>query len=216
MVELPEARFTVAALITILPFSVAVIDPLLVIVPVAFKVKVVPVELLIELVEDLLEALLAVPLAVLLAVLLAVFAAPEMDAPAATVRSPLTSIVTFEVAKAPDMADAVLASIVIFSGSKSHMPALPSLAETLTITDLAISKIPFELVSIKPPLPPKDPPWALKVPATRVFTDDQMLISPPLPLLVDDTSTTAKPSTVTVLARLAATILLRVPSIFWV
>ena len=64
MVELPEARFTVAALITILPFSVAVIDPLLVIVPVAFKVKVVPVELLIELVEELLEALLAVPLAV--------------------------------------------------------------------------------------------------------------------------------------------------------
>ena len=44
MVELPEARFTFAALSTILPFSVAVIDPLLVIVPVAFKVKVVPEE----------------------------------------------------------------------------------------------------------------------------------------------------------------------------
>ena len=212
MVELPEARFTFAAFSTILPFSVAVIDPLLVIVPVAFKVKVVPVEvpeeLLIEPVEELLAVLLAVPLAV--------FAAPEIDAPAATVRSPLTSIVTFEVAKAPDIADAVLASIVIFSGSKSHMPALPSLAETLTITDLAISKIPFELVSIMPPLPPKDPPWALKVPATRVFTDDQMLISPPLPLVFDEASTTAKPSTVTVLARLAATILVRVPSKFWV
>ena len=208
MVELPEARFTFAAFSTILPFSVAVIDPLLVIVPVAFKVKVVPedplTELLIELVEEVPEELLAV------------FAAPEMDAPAATVRSPLTSIVTFEVAKAPDMADAVLASMVIFSGSKSHMPAFPSLAETLTITDLAISKIPFELVSIMPPLPPKDPPWALKVPATRVFTDDQMLISPPLPLVFDEASTTAKPSTVTVLARLAATILVRVPSIFWV
>ena len=208
MVELPEARFTFAAFSTILPFSVAVIDPLLVIVPVAFKVKVVPVEVP----EELLIELLDVPLAALFAV----FAAPEIDAPAATVRSPLTSIVTFEVAKAPDMADAVLASIVIFSGSKSHMPALPSLAETLTITDLAISKIPFELVSIMPPLPPKDPPWALKVPATRVFTDDQMLISPPLPLVFDEASTTAKPSTVTVLARLAATILVRVPSIFWV
>ena len=212
MVELPEARFTVAAFITILPFSVAVIDPLLVIVPVAFKVKVVPEDPLTE----LLEALLTVLLAVLLAVPLAVFAAPEIDAPAATVRSPLTSIVTFEVAKAPDIADAVLASMVIFSGSKSHMPAFPSLAETLTITDLAISKIPFELVSIMPPLPPKDPPWALKVPATRVFTDDQMLISPPLPLVFDEASTTAKPSTVTVLARLAATILVRVPSKFWV
>ena len=208
MVELPEARFTFAAFSTILPFSVAVIDPLLVIVPVAFKVKVVP--------EDPLTELLAVLLAVLLEEPLAVFAAPEIDAPAATVRSPLTSIVTFEVAKAPDMADAVLASMVIFSGSKSHIPALPSLAETLTITDLAISKIPFELVSIMPPLPPKDPPWALKVPATRVFTDDQMLISPPLPLVFDEASTTAKPSTVTVLARLAATILVRVPSIFWV
>ena len=208
MVELPEARFTVPALSTILPFSVAVIEPLLVIVPVAFKVKVVPAEVPDELLEALLAVLLAVPLGV--------FAAPEIDAPAATVRSPLTSIVTFEVAKAPDIADAVLASMVIFSGSKSHMPALPSLAETLTITDLAISKIPFELVSIMPPLPPKDPPWALKVPATRVFTDDQRLISPPLPLLVDEASTTAKPSTVTVLARLAATILVRVPSKFWV
>ena len=208
MVELPEARFTFAAFSTILPFSVAVIDPLLVIVPVAFKVKVVPEDPLTELLEALLAVLLAVPLAV--------FAAPEIDAPAATVRSPLTSIVTFEVAKAPDIADAVLASMVIFSGSKSHIPALPSLAETLTITDLAISKIPFELVSIMPPLPPKDPPWALKVPATRVFTDDQMLISPPLPLVFDEASTTAKPSTVTVLARLAATILVRVPSIFWV
>ena len=208
MVELPEARFTVPALSTILPFSVAVIEPLLVIVPVAFKVKVVPAEVPDELLEALLAVLLAVPLGV--------FAAPEIDAPAATVRSPLTSIVTFEVAKAPDIADAVLASMVIFSGSKSHMPALPSLAETLTITDLAISKIPLELVSIMPPLPPKDPPWALKVPATRVFTDDQMLISPPLPLTVDEASTTAKPSTVTVLARLTATILVRVPSIFWV
>ena len=208
MVELPEARFTVPALSTILPFSVAVIEPLLVIVPVAFKVKVVPAEVPDELLEALLAVLLAVPLGV--------FAAPEIDAPAATVRSPLTSIVTFEVAKAPDIADAVLASMVIFSGSKSHMPALPSLAETLTITDLAISKIPLELVSIMPPLPPKDPPWALKVPATRVFTDDQRLISPPLPLLVDEASTTAKPSTVTVLARLAATILVRVPSKFWV
>ena len=171
LVVLPAERDKAAELVTRLPLSLVLMVPLLVIVPVAFKVRVV-----------------AAPLV------------GAIDAPAATVKSPLTSMVTFEVAKALEIALAVEALMVIPSGSKSQLPALPSLAVTSTTVDLRISKIPDELVSTKPPLPPKDPPWALKVPATMVLMDDQMLMSPPLPLLVEEASTTAPACTVVVLA----------------
>ena len=159
---LPAERDKAAELVTKLPLSLVLMVPLFVMVPVALRVKVV--------------------------------AAPfvgAIDAPAATVRSPLTSMVTFDVAKALEIAVAVEALMVIPSGSKSQFPALPSFAVTSTTVDLRISRTPDELVSTKPPLPPKDPPWALKVPATMVLMLDQMLISPPLPLLVDEASTTA-------------------------
>lgn len=175
LVVLPVDKESAAELVTRLPESLVLIVPLLVIVPVAFNVSVV--------------------------------AAPLVGAIAALeeiVKSPLTSMVTFEVAKAADTADAVEASITMFSGSKSQEPALPNLAETSTIVDLRISKTPEELVSTNPPLPPNDPPSALKVPATVVLTDDQTLMSPPLPLLVDETSMDAFSVTVTVLARFSA------------
>ena len=92
--------------------------PLLVIVPVAFNVRVV-----------------AAPLV------------GAMAAPTATVKSPLTSMVTFDVAKADEIAVAVEALIIISSGSRSQWPALPSLAVTSTTVDLRISKTPEELVS---------------------------------------------------------------------
>ena len=144
-----------------------------------------------------------------------VVAAPfvgAIDAPAATVKSPLTSMVTFDVANALEMALAVEALMVIPSGSKSQLPALPNLAVTSTTVDLRISRIPDELVSTKPPLPPKAPPWALKVPATTVLMLDQMLISPPLPFCVDEASTVAPASTVVVLAWFSALTSVRLPS----
>ena len=90
----------------------------MVIVPVAFKVKVV-----------------AAPLVGAIA------------APAATVKSPLTSMVTFDVAKAAEMALAVELVMVISSGSSNQCPALPSFAVTSTMVDLAISRMPDEEVS---------------------------------------------------------------------
>ena len=148
LVVLPEAKDKAAELVTKLPVLLVLIVPLFVMVPVAFKVRVV-----------------AAPVGAAL-----------MAAPAATVRSPLTSMVTLELESAAEIAVAVELVMVKLSGSKSQEPALPSLAVTSTTVDLAISKMPDELVSTKPPLPPKDPPWALKVPATMVLTADQMLI----------------------------------------
>ncbi len=111
---LPAARERAAEFVTKLPVSPVLMMPLLVMVPVAFNVR--------------------LPL-------------PVIAAPLATVRSPFTSMVTLEVVSAAEMAVAVEALMVISSGSKSQCPALPSLAVTSTIVDLAISRIPEELVS---------------------------------------------------------------------
>ncbi len=183
LVLLPLAKVSSVELVTRLPVLPVLMVPALVMVPVAFKVR---------------------------------LALPVMEAPAAIVRSPLTSMVTFEVAKALEMAVAVEALMVISSGSSNQCPALPSLAVTSTTVDLRISKMPDELVSTKPPLPPLMPPWALKVPATMVLTDDQILISPPLPLFVEETSTTAPACTVVVLAKPSAFTSDLDPSAFWV
>ena len=91
LVVLPAANDKAAEFVTKLPPSLVLIVPLFVMVPVAFSVKVV-----------------AAPLT------------GAMAAPAATVKSPLTSMVTFEVAKAEEMADAVEALMVISSGSRSQ------------------------------------------------------------------------------------------------
>ena len=115
---LPAESDKAAELVTKLPVLLVLIVPLLVIVPVAFKVKVV--------------------------------AAPfvgAMAAPAATVRLPLTSIVTLDVAKAEEIAVAVELVMVKLSGSKSQEPALPNLAVTSTTVDLRMSSKPVELVS---------------------------------------------------------------------
>ena len=117
-VVLPAARDKAAELVTKLPVLLVLIVPLFVMVPVALSVKVV-----------------AAPLVGAIA------------APAATVKSPFTSMVTFDVAKADEMADAVEALMVISSGSRSQWPALPSFAVTSTTVDLRISRMPEELVS---------------------------------------------------------------------
>ena len=117
-VVLPAARDKAAELVTKLPPSLVLIMPLLVMVPVAFNVRVV-----------------AAPLVGAIA------------APAATVRSPLTSMVTLEVAKADEIALAVELVMTKSSGSRSQWPALPSLAVTSTTVDLRISRMPEELVS---------------------------------------------------------------------
>ena len=107
-------------MVTKLPVLLVLIVPLLVIVPVAFKVKVV-----------------AAPVG-----------AAVMAAPLATVRSPLTSMVTFDVVSAEEMAAAVELVTVRLSGSRSQEPALPSFAVTSTTVDLRISRTPEELVSM--------------------------------------------------------------------
>ena len=119
LVVLPADKDKAAELVTKLPVLLVLMAPLLVMVPVAFKVKVV-----------------AAPVG-----------AAVIAAPAATVRSPLTSMVTFEVARAEEIAVAVEALIVIDSGSRSQDPAVPSLAVTSTTVDLRMSKTPDELVS---------------------------------------------------------------------
>ena len=115
---LPAARDKAAELVTRLPVSLVLMVPLFVMVPVAFNVRVV-----------------AAPLV------------GAMAAPAATVKSPFTSMVTFDVASAEDIAAAVELVMVISSGSKSQCPALPSLAVTSTMVDFAISRMPDEEVS---------------------------------------------------------------------
>ena len=115
---LPAARDKAAELVTKLPVSLVLMVPLLVMVPVALRVKVV-----------------AAPLV------------GAMAAPAATVKSPLTSMVTLEVESAAEIAVAVELVMVKPSGSKSQWPALPNLAVTSTTVDLRISRTPDELVS---------------------------------------------------------------------
>ena len=119
LVVLPDARDSAAELVTKLPVLLVLMVPLFVMVPVALRVKVV-----------------AAPLGAAL-----------MAAPLATVKSPLTSMVTFEVVSAAEIAVAVEALIVKLSGSKSHIPALPNFAVTSTTVDLRISSTPEELVS---------------------------------------------------------------------
>ena len=91
LVVLPSARESAAELVTKLPLALVLMVPLFVMVPVAFSVKVV-----------------AAPLTGAIA------------APAATVKSPLTSMVTLDVAKAEEMALAVEALMVISSGSSNQ------------------------------------------------------------------------------------------------
>ena len=92
--------------------------PLLVIVPVAFKVK---VEL--------------------------VFGNAAIVASAATLKLPTTAIVTFAVDKAFEIALAVELVITISSGSKSQCPVCPLRADTSTKIARPKSNLPAELVS---------------------------------------------------------------------
>ena len=186
-VMLPSDKIKDAEFVTKLPSSLVMMLPLLVIAPVALSVKVVAAPLL-----------------------------GAITASAAKVKSPFTSIVTFETAKAAEIASAVEAPITMSSGSSNQVPMRPRAAVTSTMVVRRISSTNVALVSIKPPLPPALPPWALKVPATVVFRLDQMLISPPLPLWVDEASTTACSATVTVLAKFSALMSVRLPSAFWV
>ena len=93
----------------------------------------------------------------------------------------VTAIVTLLLASTAEMRFAVVASIVRSIGSKSQVPALPLVALVLMLAVGARLTIPLELVSIKPPLPDKEPPIDLRMPATVVFTSDQMAMAPPLP-----------------------------------
>ena len=192
VVVLPEARLTEAALTTTFAPAPKEITPLLVTEPVAFKVKVVPLALELD------------PTA----------AAKSIVVPAAIVKSPDTTIVTLAVARALVTALAIAPSIVNDSGSSNHCPAFPNRALTFTEAVCPIFKMPIELVSTFPPLPPNLPPWALMTPATFVWRNDQILISPPWPLWIDDASTKEPNSSVVRSARFSALILLRVPSAF--
>ena len=192
VVVLPEARLTEAALTTTLAPDPKEITPLFVTDPVAFKVKVVPLAL--EFDPDT--------------------AAKSIVVPAAIVKSPDTAIVTLAVAKALVTALAIELSIVNDSGSSNHCPVFPKRALTLTEAVCAMFKIPIALVSTLPPLPPNWPPCALITPATFVWRSDQILISPPWPLWIDDASTNEPNSSVVRSAKFSAVILLRVPSAF--
>ena len=185
IVELPEAKLTVTALMTSAPFWPRLIVPLLATVPVAFKVRVVPAVLVVENIASV-----------------------------SILRSPLTSIVTLAVCNTDETTAAVDAVITISSGSSNQLPLLPALAVTSTTADFRISRLLEELVSTKPPSPPSRPPRAFKIPDTTVFSLDQILISPPFPFSVDETSTRAPSATVTVLARFSARTFVRVLSAF--
>jgi hypothetical protein len=152
-----------------LMFNAAVATlPLFVIVSFANKVKVVPAE------EEL-----------------------AIDTPAAMVKLPVTATVTLALPSAEEIALAKPASTTRFSGSSIQLPARPAGAATLTVAVCKIDSTPTALVSTEPPLPPKRPPVAINVPATVVWRVDQILISPPLPRSVDDTSTIAPTCTMT-------------------
>jgi hypothetical protein len=112
----------------------------------------------------------------------------------------VTSIVTLLFARTADIRFAVVASIVRSIGSRSQVPALPLVALVLMLAVGARLTAPLELVSIKPPLPDKDPPIDLRMPATVVFTSDQIAMAPPLPVLVDEVSIKAFSSMMTVWA----------------
>jgi hypothetical protein len=81
-------------------------------------------------------ALLAVPAALAVPAVLALSAAAVelIFASLATVKLPCTATVTFAVAKAVEIAEAVLASITISSGSSNQLPFLPCGADVSTIT----------------------------------------------------------------------------------
>lgn len=170
---LPELKVKDAELITRLELCPSANEPLLVIEPDALRVSVE-----------------------LVAALSTLTAAPE-----ATVKSPSTATVTFALVKADDNAVAIEESMVSPSGSSNQLPFLPAGADALTVVVGATTSLRRELVSTVPPLPPSAPPVALKLPATLVCSLDQTLISPPLPLWVDDTSTVAPTATVTVFAK---------------
>ena len=159
---------------------------------------------------------LTVPLLVIVSAANSVSVVPTelaaIVASALIVKLPDTAIVTFALDKALVITVAVAASITISSGSSSQLPFLPIGAATFTVVLPRIFRVPTELVSIDPPLPPFTPPVALSVPAIVVCKLDQTLISPPLPLFVDEASTTAPACTVTVLAKPLATTLLWLPS----
>lgn len=80
----------------------------------------------------------------------------------------------------PPMPSVPLVVMSILVGSSSQVPVLPFAAEVTTDTSGLICRLPPE-VSTKPPLPPSEPPFALKVPASVVVPSDAMMISPPLP-----------------------------------
>jgi len=123
---------------------------------------------------------LTVPLLVIVSAANSVSVVPTelaaIVASALIVKLPDTAIVTFAFAKALVITVAVAASITISSGSSSQLPLIPIGADTLTVVLPKIFRVPTELVSIDPPLPPLTPPVAFSVPAIVVCRLDQTLI----------------------------------------
>ena len=113
---------------------------------------------------------------------------------------PFTAILTLLLASASEMTLAADASMMRSIGSKNHKPERPFAALVSTTIFGATFTVPLELVSTNPPLPLIAPPFAFSVPATVVFTCDQIAIDPALPFCVAETSITAPSFTVTVFA----------------
>lgn len=81
---------------------------------------------------------------------------------------PDTATVTLAVVKDEEIALATPASKIKSLGSSNQLPILPRGADTVTTADFRTLSVRTELVSTKPPLPPKRPPVAMNVPATFV------------------------------------------------
>lgn len=87
-----------------------------------------------------------------------------MDTPEEIVKLPETATVTLAEPNADEIAEAKLASTTKSVGSSIQLPTRPAAAATFTDAVLKIDKVPNELVSTEPPLPPRRPPIAISVP----------------------------------------------------
>ena len=74
-----------------------------------------------------------------------------------------------------------LATTVILVGSSNQVPFVPFKAEVFTFALLPTTRLDLPEVSTKPPLPLREPAFAVIVPSNAVVPSDQTITLPPLP-----------------------------------
>ena len=74
-----------------------------------------------------------------------------------------------------------LATTEILVGSSNQVPFVPIKAEVFTLALLPTTRLDLPEVSTKPPLPLREPAFAVIVPSNAVVPSDQTITLPPLP-----------------------------------